>query len=47
MDEKQWINKAVRLLRAIRFNAEHPSPQREIIGGNELDLVNMLLKEAE
>lgn len=47
MDKNEWIEDATKLLKAIKFNHEHPSHQRAIIGGHEIELIDKLLKEIE
>lgn len=45
MDEKEWIDKAKKIFEAIKFNIDHPSKNRDIIGGLELGLIDDLLNE--
>lgn len=42
----KWKEQAVKLFKAIKFNAENKSHEREVIGGHELSLIEILLTEA-
>jgi len=44
-DMVDWIVKAKKLLNAIKFNVEHPSKNRDVIGGLEIGLIDDLLNE--
>jgi len=45
MDEKEWIDKAKKVFQSIKFNIEHPSKDRDVVGGLELGLIDDLLNE--
>ena len=47
MSDKEWIQRAKKLLKAIKFNAENHSTQRLVIGGNELEIIDELLGDAQ
>jgi len=42
-----WIKKTKKLLNAIKFNIEHPSKNRDIVGGLELGLIDDLLRKSK
>lgn len=45
MNQEKWIDRAVKLLKAIKFNKKNPSHDREVIGGHEMLILDELLGE--
>lgn len=45
MNQKEWLERAYKLLKAIEFNYDHPSPMRTTVGGLEIDMIRQMIQE--